>query len=355
MNAKDVNGLMRWENIVTGTATNQLLLSDGVGVNGRQMSLYHAVAPGAGVDLGYNVLYELQKQSGGAWRRIAGPVDAAVPSFSVELLDSSGGSTGASGLYRLVTLLVPRNELSITNSIPTTNCVVVLEVDSTARNTMTSVPVGGLATAPDNGKSVTVDKLVNVTQLSDGDKVYAMDDSGTYQQWTLSNGSWQAAAATIRKVGGSMRTIETPEADERELDRNNAIWVVRSDSSKPYFLVGQYCGEAVTVSVNGGTAAAKGCTMLPNPGLRALGINDINWGNNPVANDDVITIPSVGNLRWDSSNKVWWRTVQTRDPVTRKPVKSIKTDDVIPAGQAVWYYRAGPTFTVSIESRGFED
>ena len=152
-----------------------------------------------------------------------------------------------------------------------------------------------------------------------------------------------------------MQAIETPEADARELERSNAIWVVRDDTSKPYFLVGQYCEGAVSVSVNGGTAAAKGCTMLPNPGLSALGINDINWGNNPVANDDVITIPSVGNLRWDPAKKVWWRTVQTRDPVTRKPVKSIKTDDVIPAGQAVWYYRAGPAFTVEIESRGFED
>ena len=53
--------------------------------------------------------------------------------------------------------------------------------------------------------------------------------------------------------------------------------MIRDDTSKPYFLVGQHCEGAVSVSVNGGTAQAKGCTMLPNPGLGALGINDIDW------------------------------------------------------------------------------
>ncbi len=239
MNAKDPNGLMRWENLVTGTATNQLLLSDGVGVNGTEMSLYHAVDPGEGVNLGYDVLYELQRKVGGAWSKVGGPVAAIVPSFSVELLDGSGRSKGASGLYRLVTLLVPKNELSITNAIPTTNCVVVLEVDSSAKNTMTSVPVGGLATDPDKAKSVTVDKLVNVAQLSDGDKVYAMDANGTYQQWTLENGAWQAAAATVRKVGGTMQSIETPEADAREQGGNTAIGVVGDNASKPDFVIGE--------------------------------------------------------------------------------------------------------------------
>jgi len=295
--------------------------------------------------LGYAVLHELRKREGGAWTRIAGP-SADVSSFSVALLDGTGKSTGASGLYRVTTLLVPDNDLSITNELPTTNIVGVLEIASGKKNTMTAVPFKGLATDPASPRSVAVSDLVALSLLSANDKIFAMAD-GVYHQWKLSSDGWVAAAATAIKIGGLLQTVTTPPAAESLLARNQAVWVVREDASKPFFLIGQYSDEAVTVPI-AAAAESKGCTMLSNPHFQPLVINSLDWGGGPAAGD-VIQIPGAGNLQWDATNRRWWRTAVTVNPVTRRVERGIKTDDVIPAGQGVWYYRASPgAFSVTI-------
>ena len=368
LNRLDPNGLRHWENLVTGTSTNHMLLSTVTMTNNTEstISLVQDEDPQAPIAkaLGYEVLYDLKRlynvndSANRAWGRVAGPGET--PSFTVQLIDSDGKSLGAAGYYRVCTLIIPQQNLAITNELPSTNTIGVLEVNSPLKNTMTAVPWKALASVPEAAQPVVVQNYVDVGQLENGDVINALDEEGTYQQWTLVDGKWQKAAATAREVNGMMKTIITPKAENRTLDRGGATWVSRNGTDKPYFLIGQYSGEPVEITVEGGTTANPGCTMIANPCLTAIGVNDLGWGGNPGA-DDVIEIPSESNrpvrLLWRSGK--WGYNDATRivfDPVTRRPTVPWITDVKIQPGVGFWYYRreAAP-FTLTIEVDNLDD
>ena len=184
---------------------------------------------------------DLRKYSNGAWSRVAGPVTGAGPSFSIDLTDASGNSRNASGYYRVVTMLVPNHELSITNEIPSTNIVGVLEVDSTLKNTMTAVPWNALANDPAEPQNITVSGYIAPALLATGDSVYALNENGVYEKWTIkeptrgapAKASWKPVP-TVVDTGDedSVGLLSaTPAADERELNRGNAVWVERDNDT----------------------------------------------------------------------------------------------------------------------------
>ena len=358
LNRVDPNGLRHWENLVTGTSTNHLLLSTVTMTNSTEstISLVQDEDPQAPIAraLGYEVLYDLkrlynvQDVANREWRRVDGPGEK--PSFTVQLIDEDGNSLGAAGYYRVYTLIIPMQDLSITNEIPSTNIIGVLEVNSPLKNTMTAVPWKALATAPEEAQPVAVQNYVDIGQLENGDVINALDEEGTYQQWTLENGEWKKAAATVREVKGMMKTVSTPKAADRTLERGDATWVSRNGTEKPYFLVGQYTGENVEITIVGGEKAVKDSTMVTNPTLYPLNINDIDWGGNPSA-DDVIQVPNgLGvpqELIW--KNNSWGYSAKVYDAQKKRYVKEWKTDFTIPSGTGFWYYRTGGSFKITID------
>ena len=161
------------------------------------------------------------------------------------------------------------------------------------------------------------------------------------------SGGWDAAAATVTKTA----VVETPPAEERELLRGNSVWVTRKDPSRPFFLIGQYSGEDVEVSVAGSNGTVAAPTMITNPRLSALAINDIDWGGNPTTRD-VIWIPTEKNvpttLMWKkdpADGKKKWG-ILAQDRATRKSV--LKSNWTVPAGMGFWYNRQGSAFPVAI-------
>ena len=169
-----------------------------------------------------------------------------------------------------------------------------------------------------------------------------------YQTYTIdSSGNWASAAVTVRKAGD----VVTPPACERELSRGNSVWVTRKDPSRPFFLIGQYSGEDVEVSVAGSNGTVAAPTMITNPRFTPLAINDISWGGNPSAND-VVWIPSekgistvLSWMRDSSDGKMKWGCY-VRKPGSRSSV--LKTDWTIPSGTGFWYNRKGSAFTVTV-------
>ena len=131
------------------------------------------------------------------------------------------------------------------------------------------------------------------------------------------------------------------------------MWVERETRTKPYFLVGQYCGTSVDVSVKEGAGNTPGFTMIANHNLVPLGLNEIDWGGNPTA-DDMIQIPTDTSvpitLRWtkDKSGQYKWGQVMVNPANGRS---SWKFDYTIPAGVGVWYIRRGGAFNVTVPSR----
>lgn len=353
-NQVDANGLRRWENLATGTETNQLVFSMTQGDGGdRSLSILVSDPEGAVTNrLGYTVLHELQYTTNGVWSRAAGP--SAEDAFSVTLLDGSGASAHASGYYRVATLLVPNDDLSITNAIPSTNIVGVLEIASAATNTMTAVPFTALVHDPATTSNVTVEAYVLGGFLAAGDQLRVSASSspnGVYRQWNRrsapEDGSMFDALDSVGDV-----TIHATNANAFALARGNAVWVTRGNPTSPFFIVGQYSGEPVTVTIAGGDPeasgkAAYGCTMVANPNIAPLAINSISWGANPGAND-TISIPSgTGRLDLQWKNGSWGRLKKSGKKQTWY------TGDTVAPGMGFWYYRkASGDFTISIAAGG---
>ena len=155
---------------MTGTGMNTLVLGSGAGTCQATMTFGLFTPPGEATDLGYTVLHELRKnEASGGWERVAGPQEGLNPAFSIDLLDQEGKSLGAAGFYRIVKLLVPNHDLSITNEIPATNIIGVLEVNSSCTNTMTAVPWSALAHDPAVVSNIVVRDYMKPAQLAAGD------------------------------------------------------------------------------------------------------------------------------------------------------------------------------------------
>lgn len=349
----DANGLRKWENIVTGTDENQLLLSTAEEVEGGftlNIALSDAEAKNGRNDTGYHVRYDLRKYEDGnkLWKSVGEIKDS--PNFSIQLLDEANKSVGATGFYRLTTLIIPDNELSVTNEIPSTNIVGVLEVASTLTNTLAAVPWVALATDPQTAdeKPTKVSKYLNTSHLKDKDSVQVADKGHIYREWkwNKSGKKWEGST-TVTK--GAVEPA--PSADEYSLPRDSAVWVTRDDpAAKPFFLVGQYSAAPVKLVIAGGEPGAGTCTLVPNPSMKDVNINDYNWGwgNSPIKGNmgDTIRIPNEKNvphyLTWNGDS--WGRFV----PVPGKRGDQWVTDWKIPAGTGFWYMRYGESFEIDL-------
>lgn len=345
LDARDPNGLRRWENLVTGTATNHLLISTAVeSGDGETLSLaLTEPAKTHRTDTDYSVFYDLRKSTPSGWTRV-GEVKER-PDFSIPLLDADGKSKNASGFYRVTTMIVPDGHLSVTNEIPSTNIVGVLEIASTFTNTLTAVPWVALATDPTNAApgSVTVSNYLHTAHLETDDGVQVADKGHIFRGWKWHGGDrkWKGAATVTREA-----VIPAAEPEEYEITRDSAVWVTRGQpEKKPFFLVGQYSSEAVTLAIAAGTEEEPVCTLVPNPGMAAVGINDYPWNGKPTAKD-LIRIPNEKShpivLRW--KNGAWGRFVY--NPQTY--LSEWRTDQTVPAGTGFWYHRCGESFELTL-------
>ena len=351
MNRIDPNGLRHWENLVTGTATNQLLLSTAVDATSTNLTFRLSQDPSSLEELGYTVLHELRRYTGSGWSRICDITEAMVPSFPLDSEDTTG-------YYRIVTLIVPNGNLSITNEIPTTNIVGVLRIASTAQHTMAAVPFVELPRDPALNEPMTVEDYVGNGFVSDGDIIRVRED-GVFKVWEMENGKFEPYSSV--KADGATR--EVAGAAESPLVPGRAVWVSRVDHSKPFTLIGQFSGEPVTDTVAGATVDDKGktvvgCTMIANPNLSAIKVNDIDWGGNP-ADGDTIEIPPLADgkastrLKWYPKLGMWGGMAPTLtwNATTRRYEAAVSTNHEIPAGLGFWYYRAsGSAFSVTVKA-----
>lgn len=340
MNRVDPNGLRRWENLVTGTATNQLLLSTAVDATSTNMTFRLSMDPARLENLGYVVKHELRKYSAGAWTRQSDATAAVVPAFTLQSEDTTG-------YYRIVTLITPSANPEITNEIPTTNIVGVLRIASTATHTMAAVPFAALPQDPALNAPVKVEDYIGAGFVEDGD-ILRLREDGVFKVWVVEGGKFEPYVS----VGTDGDAKDVPDAAEGTLLPGRSVWVTRANHSKPFVLVGQFTGEPVEVDIGGASTdesgnPAVGATMVTNPNMVAINVNDIDWGNNPVGgtNGDSIEIPSATDgvmstrLNWSPTKKLWGKSVPKK--VGGRFVQTFVSDFEIPAGLGFWYYRTG--------------
>ena len=383
LNKFDDHGVRRWEHFVTGTEWNKPLLTNvaqdgtlkfGLGVDPSNDYLH---------DLGYKIAYDLQKTTGEKWDDLAKgePADGLVvpSSLSDALLEKDGA------YYRVRAHIVP-NETTfdankeqsrvqegdeINNVIPTENVAGVIRVESQTESTITSVaftalphdplhPVDGVETR------ASVANLLGAASLEAGDQIrarYTEDGADVYMIYKKTGSGYDGPEyekVVDWAVSTNGQTVELPESPSAYLDRGSAVWTTRQEvTADPYYIIGQYSGEDVTVAVAGAVEgetirASYGSTLVANPSIKPIAINDPRWGwaeISPSA-DDTLTIPGPNgaqyNLTW--KNGKWGRTVLEKKG--RVFVPTSYTDDVIPAGTGFWYYRyqGGAGFTLEIKA-----
>jgi hypothetical protein len=333
------NGLRLWENLVTGTRADELLLST-ASSGGDEAHLNIALSNTNKQTLpetGYSVFYDVRKSTTNGWVRV-GEV-SSTPQLSVPLLDNEGKSADATGFYRLTTLIVPHEDNSVTNELPSTNIVGILEIASSLTNTLVAVPWVSFGDNSDLNDSmpVTISNFVHTSHLANGDALLVANNVGfVYNQWSWNKtlNKWDTSS-TITSRG-----IVTPsDADKHSLARNSTVWVSRNNpEEKPFFLIGQYSSSQVSLTIQAPTDENAMCTLVPNPSMEAVNINSYNWNAKPLA-EDFIRIPNEKgvplNLSWNGSE--WGRYVK----VPGERYSAWKNNEVVPAGTGFWYMRKG--------------
>ena len=338
LDMKEANGLRKWENIVTGTAADHLLVSsveESENVTTLRVSMTEPDKSHRG-DTGYSVFYDLKKSTENGWVRVGEVMDK--PEFSVELIGEDGKSKNASGFYRVTTLIVPNDTLSVTNEIPSTNIIGVLEVASSFTNTMAAVPFVALSrdATTVSSEPLTISKYLHTKQLENDDLVRVANNGHVYQSWSWNSEAkkWEGlTTATAREV------VSPQDPENHQLSRNNVTWVTRSKpTEKPFFIIGQYSPDDITLTVAAGSERNPVCTLIPNPSLKTVKINeDYDWGDKPHEYDQIRIInenEAPIELIWHQGKWVCWFVDENNS--------SYLTDDIsIPAGHGFWYHRCG--------------
>lgn len=334
LSTQEANGLMLWENIVTGTATNELLLCTAIENDDKCLLDIKLCDSEKNVckDFGFDVYYALRKSTGGAWKQIG--ETSTAPHFTVPLLDGDK-STGASGFYRVATLLVS-SDSSITNEIPSTNIVGVLEMAINLTNSITAVPWVSLPNDPAIADQypLSVSNYIYTSLLENGDSIQMADKDFIFRKWDWNGESekWVGAITVTKNA-----IYPGVDADKYPLARSGATWVKRSETAtRPLFLIGQYSSAPIALEINGSTGERPAYTLVPNPSVVAISANDYNWNSNPISGDEIQISEDVV-LTWNGES--WGRNL---DGVW-------KADDKIPAGTGFWYVRRGPdSFDLSL-------
>lgn len=335
LDAKEANGLMKWENLVTGTPADELLLctavqsGDGQALKIEFCNQTNVVSEG----MGFDVRYALMKSVGADWERVSEV--SMRPSFVLPLLNADV-SANPSGFYRVATLLVSA-ENSVTNEISSTNIVGVLEIGGAVAQSLVSVPFVQLGRDPSiaDNYNLGVTNFAYAPLLNAGDAIESADKENLYRKWEWNSATkkWEGAI-TVAKSG----VYGAIEADGFTLSRTNAVWVSRSDVSKPLFVIGQYTASPVELTIKGASQNAKSYTLVPNFGISAFNVNDYEWGSNPVAGDEIRLLDNR-TLTWNGEK--WGRNEDG----------GWKSDDQIPAGAGFWYVRSAEgDFSLTLRS-----
>lgn len=255
------------------------------------------------------------------------------------------GPEDPTGLYVFNMVLTPTNGAghAVLASCAT---VGVLRVSSLATNTVTAVP--WMAMSKDEAMNVTVavsetvnpNGLAEGTRDGDGDRILVYNAAtDKFLSWSHLTGTSWSSATTVTKSG-----LASSDADTTTLARGTAFWLVRNDpgsvgSTNYVYLVGRYTGDSYSVDLNGGTADKPGYTLVANPTMHDVGLNDLAFvGGSPAAGDRIVVQDAAGYQRfYIRRNGEWGRWVSQK--IGGRVKQTWVSGATIPSGTGFWYER----------------
>ena len=243
-------------------------------------------------------------------------------------------------------------------AVSSSNVFGILRVDSTAEETIISVP--WLETDPASGP-IKVCDLVLTSNLTEGDRLLyytgteAIEDSPVqdfqYLGWTLVEEKgvkkWQNVKTVGTDAGGKTRITESAHNGEQPVPRGAALIVIRpTEHAEPIYLYGQYVSGTVEVAVTQGSFESPAYTLLAPSDPNGIDLNKTGVMSGMPDINDYIVIGDVGTMLKYSTTEGKWG-VMGRFNFTTKKYDFDATKAVIKPGQGVWYVSRGgaPTFT----------
>ncbi len=260
------------------------------------------------------------------------------------------GPEDPTGLYVFNIVLVPTNALDTGTAVLASVATVgVLRVSSPLTNTVTVAPWMSMAKDEAINTDISVSDVVNPNGLSASDMIVAYDAAeNEYCGWRRDSGTSWKALTTVTQDG-----ISISEAETTQMTPGYAFWLIRANpgsasATNHFYLVGRYTGGEYASEIAGGTTASPTATLIANPTLGDVAINDIDWQGKP-GTTDTITVPREGlapfTLTWRSG--AWGYSHAVYDPAKGRIVPTRVTDVTIPAGTGFWYTRRGEGFIIA--------
>ena len=343
LDAACANGLKLWQNyMLDRTDLSKKLVAairqSGDRVNENTFVVYFpnvSVDRSTGLDVGFRLDRKLKGESEFTKGELSDKYEMNV----------SLGPDDPTGLYVFnIVLTPPKDETtgepmygggeSVLASIAT---VGVLRVSSAMTNTVTVAPWKSQSLGTEAALDVTVSDVINPNSgISGGDLILAYDAAAeNFDAWSRSQtkDEWNALL--------TLQGVSVGEAATNRFAPGKAFWLVRSAPGEHIYLIGRYVGDQYSVAITGGTTEDPGFTMVANPTMADVALNDLVFdGGSPAAGDRIVVQDAAGFQRAyvrNAANSEWGRHVSAKsgDSVTQ----TWDNDDTVPSGTGFWYVR----------------
>ncbi len=338
------NGLKLWQNyMLDRTDLSKKLVAairqSGDRVNENTFVVYFpnvSVDRSTGLDVGFRLERKLKGEDNWTVVEQSDKYEINVPL----------GPDDPTGLYVFNIVLAPPNDEatdepmygggeSVMASIAT---VGVIRVSSAMTNTLTVAPWNSQTVGTEAALDVSVSDVANPNSgISGGDMILAYDaESQDFNAWARSQtkaDEWNALLA--------LRGVSVAEAATNRFAPGQAFWLVRSAPGDYIYLIGRYTGDQYSAAITGGTGEDPGFTMVANPTMADVALNDLVFeAGSPAAGDRIVVQDAAGFQRAyvrNAANSEWGRHVSAKsgDAVTQ----TWDNDDTVPSGTGFWYVR----------------
>ncbi|MBQ8125979.1 MAG: hypothetical protein IJ173_08880 [Kiritimatiellae bacterium] len=328
------NGLQAWQNYVIGQNPTAAVRVDTeqAPINNTPVANTLTEKVNVPADSGFTVTYELDKiEVDGTV--VEGTPQSTAENFNIDLEAATDNESGAA-YFKMTAVIEATDGTGAKTKVASENTIGVLKVESSAKSTVIAVPWESLAA---DGQDITVSDLVRTATLTEGDELKVYDTAtGKYRAWTL-NGSKEWAPIPV--VGGA----SSEEAGDSTIARGSGVWLTRTDTTQPIYLVGEVAEQSTTTTIAGANEEKPTWNLVAAPTVESVDLNE----KFPDANEgDVVLVPTDGAPKRYTYKDGSWGYDDYVTTVNKKGievVKVVRNTNVtnVPIGTGFWYMNAG--------------
>lgn len=222
-------------------------------------------------------------------------------------------------------------------AVESSNTFGILRVDSTAAQTIVSIPWEAAG-----GGSIKVKDVVKTANLTIGDKLYYYDttvQTPSYKMWALTANGWEGATTVANGI------TPTAGTENDTLARGGALILVRQTHTAPFYLYGQYQSAAASINVAVGSTDSPAYSLVAPATTEATSLDSL--ASQYVGANDNVMVSVNGEARslvcrQDNGAYKWGTEVKSgKGGTTAFTPVSVS----IPAGEGFWYVSRGGSLT----------